>query len=146
MDLRPNEQIVLDVLDTSASVVEQGEVAMAMVLGHLKHLRIGVAGLEEAALRDSVQARLESVGLPFQKEFIFAPRCRADLWLDGLVIELKKQRPARADVLNQLTRYARSGVVRGIILVLERHVPIPAEVEGVPCAVVSLNSQWGITI
>jgi len=140
------EVLGLDIGEGGLDLEWSGRISMADVLRELRPLRIGLAGLEEAALRDCVQELLGRAGLLFEKEVSFAPRCRADLWMDGLVIELKKQRPIRAEVLKQLTRYAKTGKVRGIILVLERSIKLPTVIANVPCAVVSLNSLWGMTI
>ena len=117
------------------------------VLRALRGLRIGIAGLDEWTIRDRVANLLIEQGFSCRTEVVFAPRCRADILIEGgIVIELKKQRPRTQDVLAQLVRYAKTGVVQGLILVLERSVSVPESIEGVPCKVVSLNSQWGIAL
>jgi hypothetical protein len=141
--------LLLPMDDSPLAFGQAGGVSMAEVLEHLKALRIPFDGLEEVALRDAVYDLLRSRGVPCKKEFCFVPgsrRWRADIWVDGIVIELKKQRPRRAEVAHQLGRYAATGWVRGLVLVLERHVPLPDEIGGVPCAVVSMNSLWGIAV
>lgn len=121
-------------------------VSLEQVLKALLGIRIGLAGLEEVALRDMVAAHLRERGLACETEVRFPPRCRADIWIDGIVIEMKKSRPPRGETERQLAKYAASGRVRGLILVLERNMPVEAEIEGIPCRVFSLNSQWGLAV
>jgi hypothetical protein len=92
----------------------------------LRAVRLTVAGMDEAEIRTILATQLMRAGFVVRVEYTFAPRCRADLWIDGVVIEIKKQRPATAAVLGQLHKYAEKPNVGGIILVLERSVSVLA--------------------
>lgn len=116
------------------------------VIAALRTVRIQIAGLPEASIRDELAAALTRAGIGWQKEYRFAPRCRADLWCQGVVVEVKKQRPPAASVSAQLWRYASQDNVKGIILVLERHMVLPNNFNGVPVSVLSLNALWGIAL
>ncbi|MDH0342084.1 hypothetical protein [Chromobacterium haemolyticum] len=131
---------LFDLKQPSASI------EISQVLTILKTVRIRQAGLPELEIHDELCTALDKHGMPYRREYPFGPRCRADLWVDGIVIEVKKQRPARAALLNQLTRYASQPGVRAIITVLERSIPLPATLNDKPVAIVSLNTLWGIAL
>lgn len=121
-------------------------VAFDRVVSALRQTRIREAGLDEADIRDRLQAVLIEAGFPAKTEFPFASGCRADIWIDGIVVEVKKKRPDRARVLSQLHRYATQGNVQGIILALERSVIVPEAINGKPIRMLSLNALWGIAL
>jgi hypothetical protein len=134
---------------STASLFAEPPVVLAdtgTVMAALKTIRVTKAGLQETELHDDVCAALAQAKITYRREYSFGPRCRADVWVDGIVIEVKKQRPARAKLLAQLLRYAEQPQVRAIVLVLERSVPVPSEIEGKPVFVVSLNALWGIAL
>lgn len=121
-------------------------VSIEKILVALRAIRMSRIGQLEFALHDAVCASLAAQDIRFKKEYAFATGCRADAWVDGIVIEVKKQRPARATLMDQLTRYAEQDAVRGIVVVLERSIVLPGTIEGKPVYVLSLNSLWGIAL
>lgn len=116
------------------------------VLKALREVRIREAGLQETEIHDRVHAVLLTSFPQAKREFKFGPGCRADIWIDGIVVELKKKRPDRAAAMTQLHRYARQENVRGVILVLERSILLPEEIEGMRVSVLSLNALWGVAV
>lgn len=124
----------------------QAEPSIHEVLKALRNVRIKEAGLQESDIRDRLYEALVSADFRASTEFRFGPGCRADIWVDGVVVEVKKRRPDRAQVTTQLHRYARQEGVRGIILALERSIVLPEAIAGKPIAILSLNSLWGIAL
>lgn len=117
------------------------------ILKVLRGHRLPLVGLDEAPIRDGLADALRGAGVPCLREFGFAPRMRADIWIEpGILIEVKKCRPRMDALLEQLGRYAATGRVEAIVLVLERSVVLPEAVMGVPVAVVSLNGNWGLAV
>lgn len=116
------------------------------VLRALRSLRIIRAGQDEADLQQAIAEMLTRYGIPSRREHRFGPRCRADVWCDGVVIEVKKRRPDRASLIAQVTRYAQQPGCREIIVVLERSVILPDVIEGKPVHVLSLNANWGVAL
>lgn len=112
----------------------------------LRSVRLRQAGLQEVEIHDALSAALAGAGIPHRREYTFGPRCRADLWVHGVAIEVKKQRPARAALLAQVTRYAQQSALGGLIVVLEKSIPLPPTIEGKRVAVLSLNALWGIAL
>lgn len=120
--------------------------AFDSVLQALRTVRLRHQGLHEAEIHDALSKALVGAGIAHRREFTFAPRCRADLWVQGIAIEVKKQRPVRAALLAQVTRYAQQPALGGLIVVLERSIDVPATIEGKRVAVLSLNALWGIAL
>lgn len=128
-------------LDAPLPAINLNHVLMA-----IRTVRIGRAGLAETEIHDSICMALATHCIPHKREQAFGPRCRADIWVNGIVIEIKKQRPARAALLDQISRYADQPTVRAIVIVLERSVPLPATLNDKPITVISLNALWGIAL
>lgn len=116
------------------------------VLDALQTVRLREVGLQETEIHDALSAALVAAGIPHRREFTFAPRCRADLWIHGIAVEVKKQKPARAALLAQIHRYAEQPALGGLIVVLERSIDVPATIAGKRVAVLSLNALWGIAL
>lgn len=135
-------------LNSTASLAIETPPAISLdrVIAAISTVRISQAGLQEFSIHDAVCEALTAHGIAHRREHIFGERCRADIWVDGIVIEIKKQRPARASLLGQLGRYASKSTVRAIVAVMERSINLPASIEGKPVSVVSLNALWGIAL
>lgn len=116
------------------------------VLEALQTVRLRETGLQETEIHDALSVALVAAGIAHRREYTFGPRCRADLWVHGIAIEVKKQRPARPALLAQIRRYAEQPAVGGLIVVLERSISVPEEINGKRVAVMSLNAQWGIAL
>lgn len=116
------------------------------VLEALRTVRLREAGLQETEIHDALSTALVDAGIGHRREYTFGPRCRADLWIHGIAIEVKKQRPARPALLAQLRRYAEQPALGGLIVVLERSIDVPATIEGKRVVVLSLNALWGIAL
>ncbi|MBN3729435.1 hypothetical protein G3N98_00585 [Burkholderia sp. Tr-20390] len=121
-------------------------VTAATVIRALREVRIGLAGQDESYLTDQIAKQLRAQNLPARTEYRFGPHCRADVWIDGVVVEVKKRRPARAELVAQLERYAAQATCREIVVVLERSVRLTSTIKGKPVHVVSLNSLWGVAL
>lgn len=89
---------------------------------------------------------LTRAGLPFRHEVTLAPRCRIDLTVGRVGIEIKRGRPEPKRILAQLRRYAECDGIDGLILVAERTVAVPDTLCGKPVRVVCLNRLWGIAL
>ena len=100
----------------------------------------------EYDLHRLVMDTLSRQGVPFAHEVSLAPRCRIDLMCGGVGVEIKRGRVERAKVLRQLARYAACEQVAGLILVTEKSLGLPREIDGKPVRVVCLNRLWGIAL
>lgn len=100
----------------------------------------------EYDLHRLVMDALTAQGIAWAHEVQLAPRCRIDLMCGSVGIEIKRGKPVRGKLIDQLTRYARCEKVRGLILVAERSVDLPRTLAGKPVCVVCLNRLWGIAL
>lgn len=100
----------------------------------------------EYDLHQLVMEALSAHGIPCEHEVSLAPRCRIDLMCGGVGIEIKRGKPVRGRLMEQLTRYARCEQVQSLILVVERSVDLPRQMAGKPVQVVCLNRLWGIAL
>lgn len=124
---------------------------MDAAVAALRGLRFSRVGLLEAQLVDLLEAALERAGLSPSREVALAPGCRIDLALpaaSGLLIgiEAKRGRPGVAAAAAQVTRYARTGRLGGLVFVAERAFDLPSTLGGVPVSAVSLQASFGIAL
>ncbi len=100
----------------------------------------------EYDLHRMVMDALAAQGISCEHEVPLAQRCRIDLMCGGVGIEIKRGKPQRARLMEQLTRYARCERVEALILVVERSVDLPRMICGKPVRAVCLNRLWGIAL
>lgn len=119
---------------------------VAQVTTALRAVRIRKAGLSEEEIHNELSRAFVQARIPHKREFVFAAGCRADFWIDGVVVEVKKRRPERAKLAAQIARYVEKDNVHAVIVVLERSIGFDDDAFGKPVTVVSLNQQWGISL
>ena len=61
-------------------------------------------------------------------------------------IEVKKGRPASAELKRQLARYLESDALDAVIVVTQRTTALPDAILGKPVRLVSLNRLWGVAL
>jgi hypothetical protein len=110
------------------------------VINRLRNARIGESGLNDGEIRDRLRAALVLAGLPAISDRIFKSGCCAPLWVDGVVVDIRKKRPERGAVLTLVHRYAATSDVTAIVLILERNVVVPDAIDHKPIHILSLNS------
>jgi len=102
--------------------------------------------MDEAPIHDEIKKIFDMNGITYEHEYKLIPHKRFDFWLDGIVIEVKKKKPSKITLLNQLNRYTKADEVKAIIVALEESMDIPKELNNKPIFVVSLNANWGVAI
>ena len=85
-------------------------------------------------------------GIEFRHEAPLAPRCRIDFLADGVGIEVKKGKPARAAIIRQVTRYLECEQVHALVLVCEKEVSLPGKINGKAIRSLSLSRFWGVAL
>ena len=100
----------------------------------------------EYDLHRLVMDALAAHGVPVEHEVTLAPCCRIDLMCGSVGVEIKRGKPERGRLLQQLTRYARCPQVESLVLVVERSVDLPRLIAGKPVKTVCLNRLWGIAL
>lgn len=117
---------------------------MERVIAALNRIRSHVI-ISEYKLHEIIARELMNEGVQFEREFPLGPRNRIDfLTVNGIGIEAKKGKPNERQVFNQLERYASFESVAGLILVIERYMDLPEEINGKPVRSIGLRKLWGI--
>lgn len=99
----------------------------------------------EYDLQKDVAAALIAQNITFKKEYQLGPGNRVDFFIDGIAVEIKKGKPNRQRVLDQIQRYARFECVDAVVLVIQTSLQMPVEiVNEKPCIVIGLQKLWGI--
>jgi alkanesulfonate monooxygenase SsuD/methylene tetrahydromethanopterin reductase-like flavin-dependent oxidoreductase (luciferase family) len=112
------------------------EAELAQVAEALRAYRFRFA--DEGRLQDAIEGALRASGFTLEREVRLDPANRIDFMVGRVGIEVKVAGSPSA-VLRQLTRYAQSGQVDGLILVTNRarHAQ-PRRIGVTPVEVVSL--------
>ena len=122
------------------------EITASEVMSVLKGIRVNLVR-DEYRLQDIIAEQLDHAGIAYSKEYHLAPRNRIDFLITGGVgVEVKKGKPYTRQVISQLTRYASFPEITALILVVERSLDIPWEINGKKCYSFGLNKLWGIAI
>jgi hypothetical protein len=118
------------------------------VIKALNTLRIGKI-TEEYDLQDKIADAFRTAGITFEKEYVLGPGNRVDFLTEsGIAVEVKKGKPNRTRLHEQINRYAEFDNVRYIVIVVETclRTPITSADNGKPCRVIGLQKLWGIAL
>ncbi|WP_113675837.1 hypothetical protein [Vallitalea guaymasensis] len=116
------------------------------IINSLKKIRTGVV-IDEYKLQNTIARQFSKDEINFVRECTIGKRCRIDFFIPGGIgIEVKKGKPNRVTVLQQLGRYAESYKINCIILVVEKNLDVPSTINGKRCFSIGLNKQWGVAI
>ena len=118
---------------------------MARICAALSRLRLP-AQPEEYDIHRRIAEALGAAGLAYEHEYRLAPRCRIDFRVGRVGIEVKKGRPASADLVRQLRRYLASSDLDAVIVVAQRIAAVPPSLCGKPVQLISLNRLWGVAL
>ncbi|MHC1722465.1 MAG: hypothetical protein AB9836_04570 [Aminipila sp.] len=121
---------------------------MEKVIKALKSLRIGKI-IEEYDLQNEIAAIFNKAGIQYEKEYQLGPGSRVDFLTEsGVAVEVKKGKPNRTRLVEQINRYSKYQEVKAIVIVVETslRIPITKTENGKPCVVVGLQKLWGIAL
>lgn len=82
------------------------------------------------------------LGIIMPEEYVLDPKNRVDFFLDGTAIEVKINKGAAKSIYKQCERYCQFDEVKNLILVTNRPMGFPKEINGKPCYVISLGKGW----
>ena len=102
--------------------------------------------LEEADLHAAIARILYESNIAFTHEYRLGPRCRPDFYAGGIVIEVKKSRPAAALLKRQIERYLSFDEVKGLIVVTQKRVTLPDSINNKPVRQIALDRLWGVSL
>lgn len=109
----------------------------------LKTLRLHVVK-EEHYIHEQIKKTLTEHGLEYTHEYYLGPRNRVDfLTQGGTAVEVKKGRPNKTSLLKQIERYLSFDNVHSLVVIVEKGMDFPEEVNGKKVLLISLNRLWG---
>ena len=111
----------------------------------IETVRCGASCTEEE-LHEQVAWALVACGLEPEHEVRLAPRCRIDFMCGDVGIEIKKNKPDKAKLIAQLTRYAACDRVKTLVVAAPRGVSLPDRIGGKKIIMVALERLWGISL
>jgi len=116
------------------------------VILSLQNIRINLVR-DEFKLQNIIAQQFNQSGIGYDREYKLAPRNRIDfLVAGGIGVEVKKGKPYRRQVIEQLERYTAFPEISTMILVVERNLDIPKKINGKKCYSIGLNKLWGIAL
>lgn len=119
------------------------------VVNALRALRIGKI-TQEYDLQSDIAGALVESDIGFMKEYVLGPGNRVDFMTSEsrIVIEVKKGKPNRTRLMEQIARYAAFEDVKGIVVVVETSLRVPpnSRINGKPCTILGLQKLWGIAL
>ena len=122
-----------------------GEENELRIVQAIETVRCGASCTEEE-LHEQVARALAACGIEPEHEVRLAPRCRIDFMCGDVGVEIKKNKPDRAKLILQLTRYAACDRVRVLVVAAPRGVRLPDRISGKPIIMVALERLWGISL
>lgn len=115
------------------------------VLEALRAMRPPFA-LYEADIHRLVGEKLNECGLAYLHEAAIAKGCRIDYLIDGIGVEIKKGKPKRTTLVQQLNRYASSEKIESLIVISWQSVSLPQSIGGKPVYSITLSQLWGVSL
>lgn len=119
------------------------------VMAALRNVRISNI-CDEPEIHRKIMDALKDAGIAYRHEYKLITHKRFDFWINGIVIEVKKVKPPKAQLLNQLDRYTAVPEVRVLIVVFRnfqgamKGLDLPDQINGKPVYLMSLNRNWGV--
>ena len=101
---------------------------------------------EEYDIHAEIARALEAAGIQYAHEYRLAPRCRIDFKVGRVGIEVKKGRPASAELTKQLRRYLASDALDAVVVVTQRVTRLPDSIDDKGVYIISLNRLWGVAL
>lgn len=115
------------------------------VLRALQEIRLPYA-LYEMDIHGRVEEALKSKNIAYNHEAKLLKGCRIDYLAGSVGIEIKKGKPNRNRLLEQLERYLASDALSSIVLVSWHSVSVPALIGGKRVERVILSQLWGLSL
>lgn len=107
---------------------------------------------DEVEIHKKLMQAFDDAAIPYEHEYKVIAHKRFDFWMDGIVIEVKKTKPQKQQLLKQIDRYTAAPQVTALIVVFRnfqgaiKGLPVPKKMNGKPVYSFSLNLNWGIAV
>lgn len=96
----------------------------------------------EIKTQDAIEQALIEAGIEFEREFRLSAKDRVDFFVNGVAVEIKVRAASARAIFRQVERYARHDIVTAIVLVSNKPMGLPAQINGKPAYFVNLARAW----
>ncbi len=100
---------------------------------------------DEYQIHRLIAAALSTANIRFQHEYKLGSYARIDFFVEGIGIEVKTNKADRRAILAQLKKYAAYDAVYAIIVVVQRAMKLPAELDHKAIISIPVYRSWGIS-
>lgn len=96
---------------------------------------------KEKETQAAIEKKFTEAGIVFNREHKLDPINIPDFFIDGTAIEVKIKGSAK-QIYRQCERYCKFDEVKNLILVTNRSMGFPKELNGKPCYFINLGKAW----
>lgn len=96
---------------------------------------------KEKETQEAIEKRLVENRIDYKREYHLDSDNIPDFFIDGVAVEIKVKGNAR-NIYRQCERYCQFDEVKALILVTNRSMGFPPEINGKPCYVINLGRAW----
>ena len=118
---------------------------MDKVIAALEKVRVP-AVCEETAIHQAIRDAFDEAAIHYRHEYRVRTGKRFDFWVRGIVIEVKKSKPIKRSLIQQLRRYTSVPAVKAVIIISQKTVELPSHINGKRVVSLSLNKNWGLAV
>ena len=95
----------------------------------------------EKTLQMEIAMLLQSNQIEHEREVVLEKGSVIDFLIDGVGIEIKIK-GNKSSIFRQCKRYCKNDKINQLILVTNKAMGLPAEIEGKPCYILNLGESW----
>lgn len=110
-----------------------------LIISYIKQFKFDLS--TESILQKQIEDVFKNGLYKYEREFELNKNDRPDFFIDGIAIEVKIKGSAKA-IYKQCERYCKSDKVRALILVTNKTIGFPKEINGKPCYLIQLGKAW----
>lgn len=88
-----------------------------------------------------IERKIIESGIPYKREHHLDAINIPDFFIDGIAVEVKIKGTAKT-IYRQCERYCKFDEVEKLVLVTNRSMGFPKEINGKPCYVINLGRAW----
>lgn len=96
---------------------------------------------DEKELQKSIEDVFKASGVQYQREFTLDPKNRPDFFINGIAIEIKIKGSAKK-IYRQCERYCQFDNVKALLLITNRSIGFPQQINGKDCYLMNLGKSW----
>ncbi len=96
---------------------------------------------DEKQTQVEIEAILKEAGIQYEKEYRLDKSSIPDFFINGIAIEIKIKGTSK-QIYRQCERYCKFEQVKELILVTNKSMGFPTEINNKPCYILNLGKAW----